>query len=48
MLTQELERAILKRIKRIPIVSTLKLKILRFDEGYCESWVPREVKSTFV
>lgn len=44
MPTPELERAILERIKRIPIVSTLKLKILRFDEGYCESWVPREVK----
>lgn len=44
MLTPELERSILERIKRIPIVSTLNLKILRFDDGYCESWVPREVK----
>lgn len=44
MLTLELERSILDRIKRIPIVSTLNLKILRFDDGYCESWVPREVK----
>lgn len=43
MLTQESEAALLERINRIPIVSTLDLKITRFGDGYCESRVPRKL-----
>ncbi len=44
MLTSEQEAAILRRINQIPIVSTLSMKIVRFDDGYCESRVPHELK----
>jgi uncharacterized protein (TIGR00369 family) len=41
---QELQRALLVRISRIPIVTTLGLEIVRFGEGTCESRVPRSRK----
>jgi uncharacterized protein (TIGR00369 family) len=37
----EFEHALLARVNRIPIVQTLKLAIVRFEEGYCETRVPR-------
>jgi len=40
----ELQNALLTRIKRIPIVATLGLEIVRFSDGYCESRAPRSLK----
>jgi len=40
----ELQNALLARIKRIPIVATLGLEIVRFSDGYCESRAPRSLK----
>ena len=40
----KLERALLDRIVRVPIVQTLDLKIIRFEDGYCETHVPRSLK----
>jgi uncharacterized protein (TIGR00369 family) len=37
----EFKNALLARVNRIPIVQTLELAIIRFDEGYCETRVPR-------
>ncbi len=36
--------AILARIKHIPIVETLRIRIDEFDEGYCKATVPYERK----
>lgn len=44
MLSPELKSAILQKIKQIPIVTTLKFKILSLSDGYCEAFVPRELK----
>lgn len=43
-MVHELERALLERIGRIPIVQTLDLRVVRFEDGYCESHVPRRLK----
>ncbi|MCU0591744.1 MAG: PaaI family thioesterase [Desulfobacterales bacterium] len=40
----ELESALFARIKRIPIVATLGLEIMRFGDGFCESRTPRSLK----
>ncbi len=40
----ELQSALLARIKRIPIVATLGLEIVRFSDGACESRAPRSLK----
>jgi len=40
----ELESALFARINRIPIVATLALEIMRFDDGFCESRTPRSLK----
>jgi uncharacterized protein (TIGR00369 family) len=39
-----MDNALLARIRRIPIVETLRLEILKFGDGYCEARVPRERK----
>jgi uncharacterized protein (TIGR00369 family) len=39
-----MDNALLARIRRIPIVGTLRLEILTFGDGYCEARVPRERK----
>jgi len=39
-----MEKALLARISRIPIVETLRMEILKFGDGYCEARVPRERK----
>ena len=44
MLNPKLERAILERIKRIPIVETLKMRLDEFDRGLCKATVPYERK----
>ena len=41
---RELDSALLARIQRIPIVATLRLQIVRFDDGFCETRVPRRLK----
>jgi uncharacterized protein (TIGR00369 family) len=43
MFTREKKKVILDRIKKIPIVDTLKMKIKRLSHGYCETRVPRKV-----
>jgi uncharacterized protein (TIGR00369 family) len=40
----EFKNALLARINSIPIVQTLELEIVRFDDGYCETRVPRRRK----
>ena len=42
-LSSELEEQILSRIKKIPIVDTLQIKIVSFSDGYCETVVPRKL-----
>lgn len=44
MLNPAVERAILERIKRIPIVETLKMRLDEFDHGLCKVTVPYEPK----
>ena len=44
MLNPEIERAILERIKRIPIVETLDMRVDEFDQGLCKVTVPYEPK----
>jgi uncharacterized protein (TIGR00369 family) len=44
MLTPDLQRAILARTGKIPIVKTLQLKIISLSDGYCELVVPRKLK----
>lgn len=44
MISAELEDAILKRITIIPIVKTLQMRVVNFDDGYCEVNVPRKLK----
>lgn len=44
MLNPEIERAILERIRRIPIVETLKMRLDEFDHGLCKVTVPYEPK----
>jgi uncharacterized protein (TIGR00369 family) len=40
---RSLENALLARILRIPIVATLHLEVVRFDDGFCESRTPRSL-----
>jgi uncharacterized protein (TIGR00369 family) len=40
----EQESALFARIKRIPIVATLGLEIVRFGDGFCEMRMPRSLK----
>ena len=40
---RELDSALLARIQRIPIVATLRLQIVRFGDGFCETQVPRSL-----
>jgi uncharacterized protein (TIGR00369 family) len=44
MLTPDLQRAILARTEKIPIVKTLQLKIISLSDGCCELVVPRKLK----
>ena len=44
MIASELEDAILKRANNIPIVKTLQMGIIEFDDGYCEVNVPRKLQ----
>jgi uncharacterized protein (TIGR00369 family) len=44
MLTPDLQRAILARTEKIPIVKTLQLKVISLSDGYCELVVPRKLK----
>jgi len=44
MIASELEDAILKRANKIPIVKTLQMRIVEFDDGYCEVNVPRKLQ----
>ena len=43
MLSPDLKEAILKRILRIPIVETLKMKIISLSDGCCETMAPRKL-----
>lgn len=42
MLNEELKRAILERVHRIPIVDTLRMTFDEFDEGYCKATMLRQ------
>ena len=44
MIAAELEDAILARINKIPIVKTLQMRVVTFDDGYCEVNVPRKLQ----
>ena len=44
MITAGLKDAIIKRIKKIPIVHTLQMQIVSLADGYCEVTAPRKVK----
>ncbi|MEK6799039.1 MAG: PaaI family thioesterase [Planctomycetota bacterium] len=44
MLETELGRAILARIRRIPIVDTLKIRVVEFASGTCKAVVPYDRK----
>jgi len=44
MISSDLQRAILARTEKIPIVKTLQLKVVSLCEGYCEVVVPRRLK----
>ena len=43
MLDEELRIEILDRIKRIPIVDTLQMKVISLSEGSCQVRVPRKL-----
>ena len=38
------ERALMERLGRIPIVQTLRIRIVEFSAGFCKAVVPRETK----
>ncbi len=38
----QLQQALIERIKRIPIVDTLRMRFDEFGEGYCRATVPRQ------
>lgn len=40
MLNEQLEKSIRNRIKEIPIVDTLNIDLVRFDDGYSEIKIP--------
>jgi uncharacterized protein (TIGR00369 family) len=42
-IASEKKKEILDRIKKIPIVDTLKIKIISLTDGYCETQVPRKL-----
>ena len=44
MLPPDFEARILERTEQIPIVQTLQMKIISLSDGYCELYVPRELK----
>ena len=44
MISSDLQRAILARTEKIPIVKTLRLKVVSLCEGYCGVFVPRRLK----
>ena len=44
MVSKSLQDSIMNRINQIPIVSTLRMKIVTLSDGYCETRVPRELK----
>jgi uncharacterized protein (TIGR00369 family) len=41
---QEINTAVLERIKKIPIFDTLKFEIIEASEGKCTAFVPRDKK----
>jgi uncharacterized protein (TIGR00369 family) len=41
-LTVEIQKEILARINKIPIVDTLQIKVVSLSDGYCETQVPRK------
>jgi uncharacterized protein (TIGR00369 family) len=43
-LSADLKKAIVARIKKIPIVKTLQMEIASLSHGYCEATVPRKLK----
>lgn len=43
-IASENKREILDRIKKIPIVDTLNIKIISLSDGYCETNVPRKLR----
>jgi len=44
MIAADLEDSIRERAGNIPIVKTLQMRFVAFDDGYCEINVPRKVK----
>jgi uncharacterized protein (TIGR00369 family) len=42
MISIDLHNAILSRIRKVPIFDTLQMRIVSFEEGYCEVAVPRK------
>jgi len=40
--SEEMKKALLNRIQKIPIVDTLQMQIIAFSDGYCEARVPRK------
>ena len=44
MIAADLEDSIRERAGMIPIVKTLQMRFVAFDDGYCEINVPRKVK----
>lgn len=42
LLSEEMKKALLNRIQKIPIVDTLQMQIIAFSDGYCEARVPRK------
>lgn len=43
-LPSDFQNAIIKRVKRIPIVKTLQFQIKSLSDGYCEVRVPRKLR----
>ena len=44
MLDEQSKQALLTRVRRIPIVDTLGIRIEEFSEGYCKAVVPHDVR----
>ncbi len=44
MLDEQFNRTLLTRVRRIPIVDTLGIRIEEFSEGYCKAVVPHDLR----
>jgi len=44
LLDEQFNRTLLTRVRRIPIVDTLGIRIEEFSEGYCKAVVPHDLR----